>query len=336
LIISWLQIGWFWDYFCFISLFLSNTPKMLRAFLVILGLMILLSACTQKMVCPAYQSAFIYDKDELRKKFSYFKEDSTPKLATVSKTKYLIAEPTTYRQKTRSLQTVEAKPILPIVPDSLLMSDSAAIAADLDKAARSVIDSTYIVDTEGAVVDSLGTDKEYMISIDREVRVLKYNSADSLKYDPGTGQYIRKKPSYSIKEVGFNVDQGNYLWYLRDVLVLPDVRIAKQREEAKAKEETKKKGIKGFFGNLFKKKSKADDQEIPEQTISPDLDEYNFDEFDDVPRDTASQTGTQTVKKKGLKSRLKKDKAPKQAKQPKPKKEVSTPAKKEEEEDDGF
>jgi hypothetical protein len=309
---------------------------MLRAFLVILGLWILLSACTQKMVCPAYQSAYIYDKDALRKKFSYFNEDSTPKLASVSKTKYLIAEPTTFRQKTRSLQTVQAKPINPIIPDSLLMSDSAAIASDLDKAARSVIDSTYIVDTAAAVADSVDTEKEYKISIDREVRVLKYNSADSLKYDPTTGQYVRKKPSYTIKEVGFNVDQGNYLWYLRDVLVLPDVRLAKQQAEEKAKEEKKKKGIKGFFSNLFKKKPKVEEQEEQQQSVSPDMEDYNFDEFDDVPRDTAASSDEQPVKKKGLKSLSKKDKAPKQAKQPKPKKEEKTPANKEEDEDDGF
>jgi hypothetical protein len=309
---------------------------MLRAFLVILGFWILLSACTQKMVCPAYQSAYIYDKDALRKKFSYFNEDSTPKLASVSKTKYLIAEPTTFRQKTRSLQTVQVKPINPIIPDSLLMSDSAAIAADLDKAARSVIDSTYIVDTAAAVADSVDTEKEYKISIDREVRVLKYNSADSVKYDPTTGQYVRKKPSYTIKEVGFNVDQGNYLWYLRDVLVLPDVRLAKQQAQEKAKEEKKKKGIRGFFGNLFKKKYKVEDQDVPEQGISPDMEDYNFDEFDDVPRDTASTSESQPVKEKERKSLFKKDKAPKQAKQLKPKKEEATPAKKEEEEDDGF
>jgi hypothetical protein len=310
---------------------------MLRAFLVILGFWIFFSACTQKMVCPAYQSAYIYDKDALRKKFSYFNEDSTPKLASVSKTKYLIAEPTTFRQKTRSLQTVQAKPINPIIPDSLLMSDSAAITADLDKAARSVIDSTYIVDTDPAVADSVDSEKDYMISIDREVRVLKYNSADSLNYDANTGQYVRKKPSYTIKEVGFNVDQGNYLWYLRDVLVLPDVRLAKQQAEEKAKEEKKKKGIRGFFGNLFKKKSKVEDQDVPEQGISPDMEDYNFDEFDDVPRDTASTSESQPVKKKERKSLFKKDKAPKQAKQLKPKKEEATPAKKEEEEDDdGF
>ena len=51
---------------------------MARPFFVLLSLSLLFSACTQRMICPAYQSAFIYDKNELRKRFSYFQEDSTP------------------------------------------------------------------------------------------------------------------------------------------------------------------------------------------------------------------------------------------------------------------
>ena len=67
----------------------------------------MLGSCTQKMICPAYQSSFIYDKEALRKKFSYFKEDSTPKMYTASRNKYLIGVPVSYKKKVRSLQTVE-------------------------------------------------------------------------------------------------------------------------------------------------------------------------------------------------------------------------------------
>lgn len=294
-----------------------------------------MSACTQKVVCPAYQSAFIYDKDELRKKYSYFLEDGTPKLASVKKTKYLIAEPTTFKQKTRSLQTVEAKPINPVVPDSLLVDDT-DLTSELDAAARSVIDSTTIVDTEPAVADSLAADEDYVISIDREVRVLKYNFPDSLKYDASTGLYVAETPKYYIKEIGFNVEQGNYLWYLRDVLILPDVRLAKKEKEEK-EEAKQKKGIKGFFSNLFKKKKKDEEaEEIPEQKISPDMEEYNYDGFEDTPRDSATVASSQPVKqKKGLFSFLKKDKSAKKKAEPKPKKPEKTPVKKEDE-DDGF
>jgi hypothetical protein len=313
---------------------------MLRPSIVLIGSLLLLGACTQKVVCPAYQSAFIYDKEALRQKYSYFTEDGTPKLASVSKTKYLVAEPTTFKKKTRSLATVEVKPVMPVVPDSLVMGDSAAIALDLDRAARSVIDSTYIVDID-VPSDSVATaDEEYVISIDREVRVLKHTYPDSIALNETTGRYERvyvagvpAKPQYHIKEVGFNVEQGNYLWYLRDVLVLPDVRLAKMQAEAKEEEAKKKKGIKGFFSNLFKKKKKVDEeQELPEQKYSPDQDEYNFDEFDDRPADSTVVTEPPKTKKK-FSLFGKKTKSPKPAKTTKPK---TDPAAKEDDEDDGF
>jgi hypothetical protein len=314
---------------------------MLRPSIVLIGSLLLLGACTQKVVCPAYQSAFIYDKEALRQKYSYFKEDGTPKLASVSKTKYLVAEPTTYNKKTRSLATVEVKPIMPVVPDSLLMGDSAAIALDLDRAARSVIDSTYIVDID-VPSDSVATDQEYVISIDREVRVLKHAYPDSIALNETTGRYERvyvagvpAKPQYHIKEVGFNVEQGNYLWYLRDVLVLPDVRLAKMQAEEKEAEAKKKKGIKGFFGNLFKKKKKVEEeQDVPEQKYSPDQDEYNFDEFDDRPADSTAIAEPIKTKKK-FSPFGKKKKSPKPAKTTKPKTEKD-PAAKEDDDDDGF
>src|SRR3954462_1525726 len=112
---------------------------MLRTLYVfVVFLSVVLSSCTQRLICPAYQSAFIYDKEALRKKFSYFNEDSTPKILTASKTKYLIAQPTSYHKKVRSLQTVEMKQVHPVVPDSL--RDDYVSLAELDSAARTIID----------------------------------------------------------------------------------------------------------------------------------------------------------------------------------------------------
>ena len=91
---------------------------MTRAIYLFEGFIVLLAGCTQRMVCPAYQSAFIYDKEELRKKFSYFVGDSTPKVYTASKNRYLIAEHTSYQKKVRSLQTVPMKRVMVAVPDS--------------------------------------------------------------------------------------------------------------------------------------------------------------------------------------------------------------------------
>ncbi|MBX2967041.1 MAG: hypothetical protein KF845_12925 [Cyclobacteriaceae bacterium] len=300
-----------------------------------------MSACTQKVICPAYQSAFIYDKEALRQKYSYFNADSTPKVLTASKNKFLIAEPTTYKKKNRSLQTVVMKPVNPVVPDSILMGDE-VLAADLDRAARSVIDSIYIVDIEPAdTVEAQPT--EYVISIDREVRVLKHTYRDSVVYDSVKGRYdlyyvpgVPARPQYNVKEVGFNVEQDNYMWYLRDMLVLPDVRLAQQIGAEKARAAAKKEK-KGFFKNLFKKKPKPTEEESSQKLKSADMDEFNFDEFDDVPRDTTATTAAPAKKKGFLKNLFKKkEKAPKQ-KKAKPDADEE-PAKKEEEEedDDGF
>src|SRR3970040_1751991 len=118
---------------------------MTRAFFITSGFCLLLGACTQRTICPAFQSAFIYDKDALRKKFSYFQEDSTPKVLMASKNKYLIAEVVPYRKRLSNMATVEMKDLFPVVPDSLTMDEDVSLA-ELDRAARSVIDSTYIVD----------------------------------------------------------------------------------------------------------------------------------------------------------------------------------------------
>lgn len=287
------------------------------------GLCLLMGACTQRTICPAFQSAFIYDKDVLRKKFSYFQEDSTPKILMASKNRYLIAEPVSYRKKLSSLATVEMKDVYPVVPDSLSMDDEVSLA-DLDRAARSVIDSTFIVDVDQPV-DTLSVedaDSLYVISKDREVRMLRYN---------------RDSVSYKIDEIRFNIDQDNYMWYLRDALVLPDVRLVqmqgKWEEEAVAREARKEK--KGFFRNLFKKKKK-DIEEVPSDTLQtePEIERSEFDfEYNENEVPEEPVVAPEAKKKKGIFSFLKKDKSkeaktsngpavdqPRQKKEKKPKK----------------
>ncbi|HEX5168123.1 MAG TPA: hypothetical protein VFW11_03045 [Cyclobacteriaceae bacterium] len=236
---------------------------MKRAFFVIISFCFLISACTQRTICPAFQSAYIYDKEELRRKFSYFEEDSTPKILTASKNKYLVAEAVPYRRKLARLATVEMKDVQPVVPDSLTM-DEYVSQEELDAAARSVIDSTYIVDVP-TEEDTVATEEEseYMITKDKEVRVLRFNS-DSV--------------SYKVDEVRYNTDQDNYMWYLRDALVLPDIRLAQlhgQAEEEAAKKE--KKGISGFFKNLFKKKEKKEEIPVDSTEMEPAVERSEYD-----------------------------------------------------------
>jgi hypothetical protein len=155
------------------------------------------------------------------------------------------------------------KPVPVVVPDSLLGNGEDSVSmADLDRAARSVIDTITVVDIPPQQPVASADDSAYMISKDRELRLLKYNGADSLDYDPQQEKYVAQKPKYYVKNVGLNIEQDNYMWYLRDYLVLPDVRLAKmqQKAEGKSKEvaakrtKREKKGLKGFFKNLFKKK----------------------------------------------------------------------------------
>src|ERR1700755_2824651 len=112
---------------------------MSKVLFVFIGLMIVVGSCTQRLICPAYQSSFIHDKEALRKKFSYFQEDSTPKIftASTSRNRYLVAVPESYRKKLRSLQTVEMKPVYPQIPDSLKEKEGENMLAERDIVADS-------------------------------------------------------------------------------------------------------------------------------------------------------------------------------------------------------
>ena len=172
---------------------------------------VFLHSCTQRTICPAYQSAFMHDQDFKARHFSSFGEDSLPKGFEVSKDKFLVMEPMSYRKKIRSLNTIEMKDLYPEIEDSLEFAGDDLMLAELD------------------IVDSL--------------------QMDSLALHPGL--------------IGpFNVDQENYLWYFRKVLVYPDRRAEMAAIEALKPEipdsVKSKKGFFSFFKNLFKKKEKKE------------------------------------------------------------------------------
>lgn len=275
---------------------------MSRALVLFIGCCLTLGSCTQRQICPAFQSAYIYDKDELRKKFSYFQADTTPKILTASKNRYLVAEPTPYRKKVRSLRTIEMKPVPVNVPDSIANGDSVSVA-DLDRAARSVMDSTFIQDVPAGQQAAPVEDSVYVITKDREVRMLKYNGADSLEYDPVAEKYVAQKPEYYVEDVRLNIEQDNYMWYLRDYLVLPDVRLAQQQQSSEGREAGKRKkgrkdkqerqGLKGFFKNLFKKKPKADSTQA---APPPPAEEFDFIDSDTLTQIDAPAPPPQTRK----------------------------------------
>lgn len=213
-------------------------------------LLVLTQACAERVICPAYQSAFIHDKKALEQQFSYFGQDTMPKVMEASKDKFLIIEPMAYRKKLMSLQTIPMRDVYP------------------QKEEDEFDDDFYLA--EGG-----GYDSSAVISVD----TLNGAAADSI--------YV-----ISLKKENFNIDQELYLWYLRDHLVYPDVRLQRQQVAAQKKrdekEERKNKGISGFFRNLFKKKNKSDTTIFDVETSATELDE------------------TETKEKKGLFDFLKK------------------------------
>ena len=203
--------------------------KIFSHLLAALMLLLIFQACTERMICPAYQSAFIHDKDALKRQFSYFGEDSMPKVMEASKDRFLIIEPVSYHRKLRSLQTIAMTDIYPEIVDSTDVEDD-----DFYLAERDVIDSAAI-DTP--------------------------NPSDSV--------YV-----ISLKKEKFNIDQELYLWYLKEYLVYPDVRLMQEQEMRAANPEEAKEGKQGFFKRLFGgKKSKKEETEFDVETNATDIDE---------------------------------------------------------------
>lgn len=214
---------------------------MFRPFLVFISLLCLLGSCAyQPTICPAYQSAYIHDKDALRKKFSYFVNDSSPKVYAANKSKFLIIEPTTYKKKVRSLQTIEKKSVPVLLPDSL--KDGFVADEEFSMAERNVDDGTAVlrIDTLEEVDKK---SEEYVITTDRELRVLKYDA---------------KKKSYWVDTLGYNSEQDNYMWYLRHVLVLPDAKLAAMESKNLPATEKSKQKSASSKGGIFKRASKKE------------------------------------------------------------------------------
>jgi hypothetical protein len=292
---------------------------MTKALVVYLAFFCILTGCsTQRTICPAYQSAFIFDKTQERKTFVVYNDNksqpqevlasnsktlnlpardsswdnsvvinapSLPIERRVKKDRYLLLPQKTYKKALRALQTIPMKPVYPKKED-----DSLNIKKELDSAARSITDT--ITATAVAKQKEKKSDSVYVITTEKEK---------------------------------FNVDQDNYMWYFRDILILPDVKLAmdagKAEKEAAAGvggKKEKKSFIEKLKG-LFKKKPKA----------KADVNDTTTMVGQEATLPDSTSTGNQPVvkKKKGLFGKKSKS-APTTA----PKKKAD--AKKEE--DDGF
>jgi hypothetical protein len=227
---------------------------MTRAFTLLLGFILLLgSSCTQKLICPAYQSSFIYDKEALRKKFSYFKEDSTPKILTVSKNKYLVAVPESYRKKMRGLKTVEMKPVYPVIPDSLKPDQGDNLMLE-----RDVVDSTAVPEQD-SVYAITKTKEQYNVDQDiymwyfRDQLVLPDVRAamDTQSKNKAEAANARKKKKglFSFLKFGKKKKAADSLAVEEQPLIPTDSDTTAAPP--------KKKGLMGIFGGKNKKKDPA-------------------------------------------------------------------------------
>nr|WKN36311.1 hypothetical protein K4G66_28530 [Tunicatimonas sp. TK19036] len=93
----------------------------------LIGVIMLLSACHRGMICPAFQSSFILDDSVRTVQFSLFEPDSSlaPKESFTDKGRYGIIEYMSYPKKYNSIKTVEMVTIFP--PGEPVSQDSAYI-----------------------------------------------------------------------------------------------------------------------------------------------------------------------------------------------------------------
>lgn len=101
------------------------------------------SACSPKVVCPAYHSYFILDVDETKKTFSLFGADSLPKKNwDIEKEKYGIAKNIPYKEKVDEMRIISTNSIYKKIEDPM----------DLFKKAYPKSDSLYSIDSISIIV----------------------------------------------------------------------------------------------------------------------------------------------------------------------------------------
>lgn len=225
--------------------------------IILFVLMLAISACNDKLICPAYQSYFILDNTNYPREgypndrsqglatsrfsypdmsnhlienpirdeyFSYIDTDSFPKMVEVSKNQYGIITEKRLRARDRAMQTIPMEVVIPQAPDSLIYAGDEELFTELD------------------LVDSLAID--------------------------------------SIRSLGksyqYNLDQKYYLWYMRNKLVWKDELGGDATKETEgespegesATSDDAGAGKQGFFkrifGNLFKKKGTQTDPAVDE------------------------------------------------------------------------
>lgn len=180
------------------------------------------------MICPAFQSAFIYNDNKREKLFAYFGEDSLPLLnGQTNKNKFGIIEDITKRKRKDDFRTVKMERIY---PEKELEDDSLSLALNTPQ------------EGEGGNVDSLinaPQEKEYHYNVEQA------------NYNRLFGKYIYKPPPPEPEGVG---ESEESLEQSADVEGEVPAEMSKKekrraRKEAKAREKEEEKLEEGS-GNI--------------------------------------------------------------------------------------
>lgn len=88
----------------------------------------LLQSCQERMICPAYQSTFIFDEETRYQLFTRFEKDSIPKdYKGVNKTTYGLIKPQSRKKRERELATVAMRNVMPVKKDDSLTTSATDI-----------------------------------------------------------------------------------------------------------------------------------------------------------------------------------------------------------------
>jgi hypothetical protein len=173
---------------------------------------ICLSACQSRMICPAFQSSFIYNDLKREKLFAYFGEDSLPAVQiNPQKSKFGIIEAFSKRKKKEKIRVVKMERIYPekeTVDDSLLLALNP-------------------VEGEGGDLDSLVNappEKNYHYNVEQE------------NYNRLFGKYLYKPPPPEEEEATEEISKQEAVPPGDPATEMSRKERRQARKEAKAKE----------------------------------------------------------------------------------------------------
>jgi hypothetical protein len=174
-------------------------------------------SCSQKMICPAYQSTYILDEEKRKLLFSLFDTDSIPKHdGYVSKNKYGLIEHKKYRSRLRELNTVKMENVLPPKQeyDSLALAETEIAYSDQDEMEADILRQSlrrgnvvqeYYNEMFGQYLIKHYADQEIFMEEEIVEQELK-DTGEAIPLEELNKQQKRKKKKKKGKEKDFDDD----------------------------------------------------------------------------------------------------------------------------------